>query len=253
MRSAIGRDAVIVSEAFSIRHGVAAGDRLVLDTRHGRHPFSVAAVYYDYSSDRGVVTMDGATFARHFGSVAPTGLTVYLRAGADAERTRAAILAALGPDRHVFIYTNRSLRAEVLRIFDSTFAITYALELIAIVVAMLGVTGTLLTLTLERQRELTMLRLAGAERGQVQRMVVIEAALVGGVSQAIGLVVGTCLSLVLVYVINLQSFGWSLQFHLPVAFLGQLSAALVVTTAAAGLYPARRASALAMEGRLDDE
>ena len=78
----------------------------------------------------------------------------------------------------------------MLRIFDSTFAITYALEVIAIVVAMLGVAGTLLTLVLERRRELSLLRLVGADRRQVQRMVVIEAALIGAVSQAIGLVVG---------------------------------------------------------------
>jgi putative ABC transport system permease protein len=151
------------------------------------------------------------------------------------------------------VYTNRALRDEVLRIFDSTFAITYALELIAIVVAMLGVSGTLLTLTLERQRELAMLRLVGAERRQVQRMVVVEAGLIGAVSQAIGLLIGAGLSLVLIYVINFQSFGWSLQLHVPWAFLAQLSVAIVSTTAAAGLYPARRASTIAMEGRLADE
>ena len=103
---------------------------------------------------------------------------------------RAQILDGLDEGHRAFIYTNRDLRAEVLRIFDSTFAITYALEIIAIVVAMLGVAATLLTLVLERRRELSMLRLIGAARRQVQRVVVIEAALIGAVSQAIGLVVG---------------------------------------------------------------
>ena len=92
---------------------------------------------------------------------------------------RSEILDGLDEGHRAFIYTNRALRAEVLRIFDSTFAITYALELIAVVVAMLGVAGTLLTLVIERRRELTMLRLIGAARRQVQRMVVIEAALIG--------------------------------------------------------------------------
>ena len=111
----------------------------------------------------------------------------------------------------------------MLRIFDSTFAITYALEIIAVVVAMLGVAATLLTLVLERRRELSMLRLIGAARRQVQRVVVIEAALIGAVSQAIGLVVGLALSVVLVYVINVQSFGWTIQFRVPVLFLLQVS------------------------------
>ena len=75
-----------------------------------------------------------------------------------------------------------------------------------------------------------------------QRVVVIEAALIGAVSQAIGLVVGLALSVVLVYVINVQSFGWTIQFHVPTLFLVQVSVAVIVATAVAGIYPARRAA-----------
>ena len=78
--------------------------------------------------------------------------------------------------------------------------------------------ATLLTLVIERRRELSMLRLIGAARRQVRAMVVIEAALIGAVSQAIGLVVGCALSLILVYVINVQSFGWTIQFRVPWRF-----------------------------------
>ena len=88
---------------------------------------------------------------------------------------RDELLAAAGDDHRLFIRTNRTLRAEVLRIFDATFAITWALQAIAIVVAILGVAATLLTLVLERRRELAMLRLVGAGRRQIRRMVVIEA------------------------------------------------------------------------------
>ena len=134
-----------------------------------------------------------------------------------------------------------------MRIFDSTFAITYALEVIAIAVAMLGVAGTLLTLVLERRRELTMLRLVGALKRQVQRVVVTEAALIGATAMGIGLVVGVALSLLLVYVINVQSFGWTIQFRVPVMFLAQVSLVVVLATAVAGLYPARRAASIAVE------
>jgi putative ABC transport system permease protein len=174
-------------------------------------------------------------------------MAVYLKPGADPERVRADILDALDQGHQPFIYTNRDLRSEVLRIFDSTFAITYALEAIAIVVAMLGVAATLLALVLERRRDLSLLRLIGAAHRQVQRVVVIEAALIGAVSQAIGLVVGLALSLVLVYVINVQSFGWTIQFRVPLLFLVQVSAAVVLATAVAGLYPARRAATLVVE------
>ena len=111
---------------------------------------------------------------------------------------------------------------------------------------MLGVAGTLLTLVLERRRELSLLRLTGADRRQVRRMVIIEAALIGAVSQGIGLAVGFALSLVLIYVINVQSFGWTIQFHVPLAFLVQSSIAVVIATSIAGIYPARRAAQLVL-------
>ncbi len=244
---AIGTDAVLVSEAFANKYGTSPGDTVQLATQAGDRPFTVAAVYYDYAMDRGVVVMDRPVFARHFGERPPTSAAVYLREGADPEEVRTGILAGLDEGHRAFIYTNRALRAEVLRIFDSTFAITYALELIAIVVAMLGVAGTLLTLVLERRRELRMLRLIGALRRQVQRVVVVEAALIGATSMLIGLVVGLVLSLLLVYVINVQSFGWTIQFRVPVLFLAQVSLAVVVATAVAGFLPARKATALVVE------
>ncbi len=246
MRRAIGRNAVVASESFTIRHRAGVGDRVSLPTPSGPVPFEIAAVYYDYSNDRGVLMMDRERFATHFGDASPGGLTVYLKEGRDPEQARLNLLRAIGAEYRVFINTNQSLRTEVLRIFDSTFAITYALELIAIVVAILGVSGTLVTLILEREREFTILRLIGTGRSQVRRMVIGEALLLGLVSQALGLIVGLALSLVLIYVINVQSFGWTIQFHLPWAFLVQSSLLMIVATAAAGLYPARRAVQLTM-------
>ena len=242
LASAIGTDAVVVSEAFANKYDATDGDTVTLPTPSGPRPFRVAAVYYDYSSDRGLVVMDRTTFTRHYADLPPTGLTAYVRAEADPETVRADILRDMDEGHRVFIYTNRSLRAEVLRIFDSTFAITYALEVIAVFVAMLGVAGTLLTLVVERRRDLSLLRLVGADRRQVRRMVVIEAGLIGAVSQAIGLGVGLALSLVLIYVINVQSFGWTIQFHLPVVFLVQATIVVIAATALSGIYPARRAA-----------
>ena len=242
VRAAIGRDALVVSEAFSLRFGVGLGETVTLPTAHGPHPFQVSAIYYDYSTDRGVVVMDRGTFARHFGNLPPTSLTVYLKPGASVNVVRARLLAQLGETHRVFIHTNSSLRAEALRIFDSTFAITYGLEAIAIFVAILGVTGTLVTLIIERRRELAILRLVGADLGQIRRMIVFESGFLGLVGQALGLVSGFALALILIYVVNVQSFGWTIQFHVPVAFLVQSSLLVIVSTSVAGLYPARFAA-----------
>ena len=251
MGRAAGRDAVVVTEAFSLRHGAGPGDRIELPTPHGLTPFDVAAVYYDYSSDRGAVVMDEPTFARHFGPRRPAGLSVYLTPEADAETVRDELRAALGPERRLFFNTNASLRESVLRIFDATFAITYALEAIAVGVAMFGIAATLLALALERRREIAMLRLIGAESRHLRRMIVIEAGALGVVAQAVGLAVGLALSVILIYVINVQSFGWTIQFHLPAGFLAQATVAVVAGAALAGLYPARLAARFAC-GELSD-
>lgn len=242
MRAAIGRDAVVASESFALRFGRGPGDTVRLPTPSGERPFRIAAVFYDYSTDRGVLVMDRSSFRRHWGDLRPTSLTVYLDRAADPDAVRARLLATLGERHGAFIHTNASLRTEVLRIFDSTFTITYALEAIAILVAILGVTATLATLVIERRPELAMLRLVGAGRAQVRRMVMIEAGLLGLVSQVLGVIAGLSLAVLLIYVINVQSFGWTIQFHVPVGFLLQVMAVLLAATTLAGLYPARLAA-----------
>ncbi len=253
MRRGIGQDAVVASESFVLKQRLDVGSDVVLPTPEGPRAFRIVSVYYDYSNDRGVLVMDRGTFERRFGDSGVGSVSVYLRDGVDPEEARTRLLAAVGDSHRLVVNTNATLRTEVLRIFDSTFTITYALELIAILVAILGVSGTLLTLILERERELTILRLIGTGQGQVRRMVVGEALLIGAVSQAIGLGVGLLLSMVLIYVINVQSFGWTIQFHLPVGFLVQSSVLMVLATALAGLYPARRARRLGTYERSEGE
>jgi len=253
MQASIGQNGVIVSESFALKYAKRVGDAITLPTPKGDATFRLNAVYYDYSSDRGIIVMDRATFTRYWPEPQSTSLTVYLREGADADAVREDLLQQFGENYRVLIFTNAAIRREVLRIFDSTFSITYALEVIAIFVAILGVATTLLTLILERKREIAMLRLIGADRRQVRKMVVIEAGLIGLVSQSIGLGVGLLLSLLLMNVINVQSFGWTIQFHLPIGFLVQSSALILIATALAGIYPARRASRLQATEQMAEE
>ncbi len=245
MASAIGNDAVVVSESFALRHGMSVGDRVGLPTRAGPADFRIAAVYYDYASDRGLVVMDEPVFDAHYDARRPSGLTVYLEAKSDPEQVRSELLSTIGSEP-VFVTTNAALRAQVLEIFDSTFAITYALEGIAIIVSMFGVATTLLTLVLERRRDIAMLRLVGAERRHLRQVIMAEAGLLGLVSLGIGLGVGLALSLILIFVINVQSFGWTIQFDLPTAFLVQAGAVILLATIMAGLYPARLAGRMTL-------
>ncbi len=242
MLQAIGQDAVVVTESFSLLFKKGVGDSIELPTIAGSHTFKINAVYYDYSSNRGAVVMDYRTHDKYFNILRPTSLSVYLKSAANADEVRDRLATSVGNRFQLIITTNKNIKGEVVRIFNSTFAITYALELIAIVVAGLGVISTLITLILERRNELAMLTFLGANRAQIRRMIVIEALLIGIVSEVIGAFIGTLMSLVLIYVINVQSFGWTIQFNFPALFLLQSATLILLVTGLAGLYPATRAA-----------
>lgn len=244
IRQAIDRDAVAVNESFSLRFKKGVGDIIDIPTVNGQHEFRIIAIYYDYSSSRGWAVMDKKTYSRYFPYSRPNSMSIYLQSGADANEVSDRLSQAVNAKSKVVFATNGVLRREVMRIFDSTFAITYALEVIAIVVAALGVISTLITLILERRGEIAVLGFLGATRAQIRSMVVIEALIIGTVSQIVGIIIGYLLSLVLIYVINVQSFGWTIQFHVPIAFLTQSTPLILIVSAIAGLYPAGRATSV---------
>lgn len=240
LQAAKERGEIFISESFALRFRVREGETITLTTPKGPREFRVAAQFYDYSNDSGTITMDQKQFQQWFGDSLPTHVALFLKPGYDAEVVRDELTKKLDGHGFVAIFTNAGLRGEVLRIFDATFAITWALEIIAILVAMAGVAATMLTLVLERREEIRLLRIAGADAGQVRRTIVLEAGILGLVSQVLGLIVGILLSLVLIHVINPQSFGWSIQFHTPWLFLLGSTVLTVLGTMAAGLYPAWR-------------
>ena len=143
---------------------------------------------------------------------------------------------------NLVIFTNRNLRAQAIRIFDRTFAITYALEVVAVIVAIIGIAGALLALVIDRRRELGLLRFLGAAVAQIRKLILVEAGLIGLLANLAGLALGIVLSLLLIFVINKQSFGWTIQFHWPVAVLLGALTLVYVATVLAGFYPARVAT-----------
>ena len=239
-RGLIGQNRVVVSEPFAVRHGVGVDDTVSLPTPGGFAPFEIAAVFYDYSNEGGLVLMDRSTYLDRFDDTAISNVAIYLEPGADPDTVRTRIADRLDGvvGAGARIATNGELRQQVMRVFDQTFEVTYALEVIALAVAVLGVANTLAALILERRSELAMLRFIGASPAQLRRVIMLESGLIGVMGGVIGLVLGGILSLLLIYVINFQSFGWTIQFTLPAGFLAQSFVVVLVSTIAAGLYPA---------------
>ncbi|MCC6587144.1 MAG: ABC transporter permease [Bryobacterales bacterium] len=236
-------DYCIVSEPFANKHRVKAGDKVTIKLATGPATFVVLGVYYDYSNERGYVIVDRATLLRHLPDPSPSSLAVYLKPAVGLGEARTQIESVTGCGA-IVIFSNRSLREEAIRIFDRTFAITWALEAVAILVAVLGVAGALLALVIDRRRELGLLRFLGASTGQLRRLILCEAGMLGLLANAVGLTLGYFLSLILIYVINVQSFGWTIQFHWPVALLVSALSLIYVATVVSGLYPARLAVSL---------
>jgi putative ABC transport system permease protein len=243
IRSLQGRNRAAVTQAFASKYNLRPGDKFVLPLGDQKPEFTVAGIYYDYSSERGFVTIDRAVLLQYLPHAPATNLAIYLEPGADRDavlRTIRDRTSSLGVEAS----PNQLLRSEAVKIFDRTFAITWALEGVAIIVAMLGAANSLLAMVLDRRREFGLLQYLGGSAAQIRRTVLVEAGLVGLLANLLGLALGFALSLVLIYVINVQSFGWSIQFH-PPFFL--LSGALVLVwcvTIVAGIYPALVASRL---------
>jgi putative ABC transport system permease protein len=238
-----GANNIIVSEPFTNKHHVRTGDTIALSLGESRADFRITDVYPDYSAERGFILMDRETALRYLPDPLPSNLAIFLAPATTVDNVRKAILQ-LAADRHLLIFSNRDLRAEAIRIFDRTFAITYALEAVAVFVAVMGIAGALLALVIDRRRELGLLRFLGASAQQIRKLILVEAGLLGFLANLVGSLLGYFLSLVLVFVINKQSFGWTIRFHWPVAILFSALTLVFLATLFAGLYPARVAARL---------
>jgi len=237
------RDAAVVSEPFARKHNVWAGDRVVLALRGEQVALDVVGVFYEYANESGTIIADRGRMQRYLPDEALSSLAIYLDPDADAEAVREKIIAVTA-DRELLVVPNRELQEAAMTIFDRTFSITYALEAVAIFVAVLGMAGALLALVIDRKREFSVLRFLGASGPQIRKLILVESGLLGMLSVVVGAVVGALLSLILIYVINVQSFGWTIQFHWPVALLAAALGLVYVSSVLAGLYPARVAARL---------
>jgi putative ABC transport system permease protein len=221
---AAGQNLGFVSESFADRFRVRRDDRITIPTPSGRQTITIVGVFSDYGNERGSLVIARQNFSRWFNDERVTSLILMTQSNVAPETVQQQLLAKFPG---LSILTNRYLRSEILRIFHQTFAVTYALEFIGIVVAVIGLGMTLSSILLDRRTELTTLRTLGLNRGELARATAFE----GGLLALCGVIAGTAASLglgwILIYVINKQSFGWTLQFRVPWPALAALGALVV--------------------------
>jgi putative ABC transport system permease protein len=232
------RNGVVVSEPFANKHHLKRGDTIALPLGSQRVSFPILDIAYDYASEAGYIAMDRQTLLQYLPDRDPSNVALYIAPGADLDQVRGEVEHAVA-GHNVLIFSNHMIRSQAIQIFDRTFLITYALEIISIIVAVIGIAGALLALVVDRRREFGLLRFLGAATAQIRKLILVEAGLIGLLASAVGLALGLALSVILIYVINKQSFGWTIQFHWPVAVVAGSLGGIFIATLLAGLYPAR--------------
>jgi len=228
------------SEAMADLYGWQLGQRIVLPIAGQGIPAVVAGIWRDYASSFGAIAMDLTSYRRLSHDESATAAALWLAPGADASDVMARLKRFAGGARE--LVATPDLKRRSLALFDRAFALTYALEAIAIGIGLLGVSFTFGAAALARRAEFGMLRHVGFRRRDVQAALGYEGALLGTFGAAYGLLVGIVLSLVLVYVIDRQSFHWSFSWTLPIPQLAAVTAIIVVTAAATAVLSARAAT-----------
>jgi putative ABC transport system permease protein len=234
---------ILVTEPLANRLNLPeSGATIELNTSEGLRRFPVGAIVYDYSSSQGSVIMSLPVYRQNWKDQTITAIALHLAPGLDPDQVASQLQDQLSPIQSLNIRANQALRQEVLVVFDRTFAITGALQLLATIVAFIGVLSALLSLELERQRELGILRSIGLSIRQLWGQVLLETGLMGAVAGLIAMPTGYVLALILVYIINRRSFGWTLQMQVEIQPFIEALAVAIIAALLAGLYPALRMS-----------
>jgi putative ABC transport system permease protein len=222
-------------------YGYLQGERITLPLLGRDVPFYVAGVYRDYGRSSGAIVIPRTAYIAATADRSATEAAVWLAPGATATALEAAVCALFARADALEIRTSSEVRELSLRIFDRAFAITYGLEAIAVLIGLVGVSFGAASTALARRAEFGMLRHVGMLRTQVIAMLAGEGALLSALGVVYGLVLGGLLSVVLVYVINRQSFRWSVDLAVPWSELAALSAILMLAAAATAILSGRAA------------
>jgi putative ABC transport system permease protein len=231
---------VWVSEAVADLYGFEAGKRVELALQGKRLAFVVGGVFRDYARQHGAVLMERADYVALTGDRRVNDGAIWVQPGvAPAELMQA--IRALPGGAELEIAPPGEIREQSLTLFDRSFAVTYAMEAVAVLVGLFGLSSSLGAIVLARRREFGMLRHLGLTRAQIRSMLAAEGGLLAALGAAAGLVVGAAISLVLVYVVNRQSFNWSIELHPPYALLLSLMLLLVALAVLTAIVSGREA------------
>jgi putative ABC transport system permease protein len=234
---------ILASEPYAYHHSVAVGDPVELFTNQGWRSFEIGGIFRDYGSDAGMLVMARDRYAALWDDEAISSIGIMVGEDADAAEVFARIRdLAEAEDAAIYVSRNEQIREQSLEVFDRTFAITHVLRLLAIGVAFIGVLSALMALELERRRDYAIMRATGMTRPELTLLVLTQTSIIGLSAGLLAIPLGLVMADLLIEVVNLRSFGWTMELRIPPATL--ISGVLLAWFAAllAGVYPAARAA-----------
>ncbi|NCA69600.1 MAG: ABC transporter permease [Sphingobacteriia bacterium] len=221
-----------ISEALADRLGLEVGESIALPLGSVSHDFQILGIWRDYARQQGAVVIELDDFRALTGDSLTNDLGLFLAPGHDVTEVMETIRATLG-ERVSEMILPSELRAMILEVFDRTFLVTYLMLAVAVLIGLFGVTTTFAALASSRRKELGILRHLGLRRGQIGTLLAAEAALIAAVGVAIGLAAGGAIAVVLIAVINPQSFHWSMEMRVPAGTLALFGLILILLAALA--------------------
>jgi putative ABC transport system permease protein len=235
-----GETPVWVSEAMVDLYGYRLGQRVQLPLGDSGHVFVVAGVWRDYVRQSGAIQIRLADYRRLTADMSATDVAMTVQRGTPVEHVLAG-LRALPFGASLDLSLPGEIRTRTLVIFDRSFAVTYLLEAVAIVIGLFGVAATFSAQTLARAREFGMLRHVGVTRAQVLAILALEGVMLTACGIAMGFVLGFAISLILVFVVNPQSFHWSMSLHVPWTVLATVALVMLASSCSTAVIAGRSA------------
>lgn len=247
-----GRGA-LVTETFAYKWNLKVGDSVAFSTPKGMNKIKISAIYYDYSSEMGHISLDYKLFTQLWENYKISGIGIYLKQGANPNEVRYLANALFQNQNNIVIRLNSELRNYSVEIFDRTFLVAGLLHILSVIVAFIGIFSALMSIQLEKEQEMAVLRATGLVPWQMFRLISVQTFSMGVLSSVIAVPLGIVLAYALIYVINLRSFGWTMDMKLTPELFIQAFLISVVASLIAGFYPAYKMATTTPAKSLRDE
>ena len=246
-------EVIFLAEPYAYKNKVSIGDTVSFITNEGEKEFKVGAIFFDFASDRGIILMPQSLYVRFWQDNTISSMALYLEETVSKEEMITRIHSHVDNAPSVLVRDNAEIRQAGLEVFDRTFLITRVLEFLAMVVAFIGILSTLMAYQIEKTKEIGILRALGVTSGQIWRLMAFQTGFMGIISGLFSIPLGIIMAVVLIFVINLRSFGWSMALSISPTSIIEAMAIAVVTSLLASMYPAWRMSKISPVEALREE